>query len=66
MPFAAFLAYNAIGGAVWVVALLAAGHTFGKLPWVGEHLTLVMLGIVALSLLPGLVAWFRERKDNKA
>jgi len=65
MPFAAFLAYNAIGGAAWVVALLFAGHAFGNLPWVGEHLTLVMLGIVALSVMPGLVAWFRERKDKK-
>jgi membrane-associated protein len=66
MPFGAFLAYNAVGGAAWVVALLGAGHAFGSLTWVGEHLTLVMLGIVALSVMPGAVAWLRERRDNKA
>jgi membrane-associated protein len=65
MPFAAFLAYNAAGGAAWVVALLGAGYAFGNLPWVGEHLTVVMLGIVALSIMPGVVGWLRERKDNR-
>jgi membrane-associated protein len=64
MPFGVFLAYNAIGGAAWVAALLGAGYAFGNLPWVGEHLTLVLLGIVALSVTPGLVAWLRQRKDT--
>ncbi|MGJ7917020.1 VTT domain-containing protein [Massilia sp. LXY-6] len=64
MPFASFLAYNAIGGAAWVAALLGAGYAFGKLPWLGGHLTLVMLGIVALSLVPGLIAWVRKRGNG--
>ncbi|ALK99648.1 hypothetical protein AB595_14805 [Massilia sp. WF1] len=64
MPFPSFLAYNAVGGAAWVAALLAAGYAFGNLPWVGEHLTLVMLGIVALSILPGVIGWLKERRNK--
>jgi len=29
---------------------------------VGAHLTVVLLGIIALSLLPGLIAWLREQR----
>jgi membrane-associated protein len=64
MPYSAFLAYNVIGGVAWVAALLGAGYAFGNVPWVGEHLTLVMLGIVALSLMPGLFAWIRDRSGK--
>jgi membrane-associated protein len=66
MPYPTFLAYNVIGGLVWVAALLGAGYAFGNLPWVGEHLTIVLLGIIALSLLPGLIAWIRERSAKAA
>lgn len=57
MSYPAFLAYNAIGGLAWVGLLLWAGHAFGNLPWVSAHLTAVILGIVFLSILPGLIGW---------
>ncbi|MFC5549108.1 DedA family protein [Massilia aerilata] len=65
MPYTTFLAYNVIGGLLWVGALLGAGYAFGNIPWVGAHLTVVLLGIVALSLLPGLIGWLRERSGTK-
>lgn len=64
MSYRTFLAYNVIGGVAWVAALVAAGYAFGNLPWVGDHLTLVLLGIVALSLMPGLIGWLRERSGK--
>jgi membrane-associated protein len=64
MSYRTFLAYNVIGGVAWVAALVAAGYAFGNLPWVGDHLTLVLLGIVALSLMPGLIGWIRERSGK--
>jgi membrane-associated protein len=66
MSYRTFLAYNVIGGVAWVAALVAAGYAFGNLPWVGDHLTLVLLGIVALSLMPGLIGWLRERSGKTA
>jgi membrane-associated protein len=64
MSYRTFLAYNVIGGVAWVAALVAAGYAFGNLPWVGDHLTLVLLAIVALSLMPGLIGWIRERSGK--
>lgn len=64
MTYATFLRYNVVGGLLWVGALLGAGAAFGNLPWVSGHLTLVILGIVALSLLPGLVGWIAGRAKS--
>jgi len=38
-----------------------AGYFFGHLPVVRKNLTLVMLGIIIVSLLPGAIAWLRHR-----
>jgi membrane-associated protein len=65
MPYGIFLAYNVIGGVLWVVSLVAAGYAFGNIQWVNDNLTLVLLGIIALSLLPGLFAWARQRGADK-
>lgn len=61
MPYKAFLSYNVIGGVVWVCSLIGAGYAFGNVAWVGEHLTMVLLGIVVLSILPGIIGWLGNR-----
>jgi len=66
MAYRRFFAYNVAGGLAWVGALLAAGRLFGNIAWVREHLTMVLLGIVALSLAPGIVGWLMERGRARA
>jgi membrane-associated protein len=66
MAYRVFLAYNVVGGMLWVGALIGAGVAFGNLPWVSEHLTLVILGIVAVSLVPGLIGWLTGKKQDEA
>jgi len=63
MPYKAFLSYNVIGGVVWVCSLIGAGYAFGNVAWVGEHLTMVLLGIVVLSILPGIIGWLGNRSS---
>ena len=46
---------------VWVVSLVSAGFWFGNLPIVRENLTVVIMGIILLSISPGIVAWLRSR-----
>jgi membrane-associated protein len=60
MPYRSFLAYNVVGGLAWVGILLGAGHLFGHLPWVSKHLTAVILGIVLVSILPGIGSWAKS------
>ena len=61
MPYARFLGFSIVGALVWVVSLSLAGYFFGNLPVVKSNLSLVILGIVLLSISPGLVAWLRHR-----
>lgn len=63
MPYKVFFSYNVIGGVAWVCALVGAGYAFGNVAWVGQHLTAVLLGIVALSILPGIISWLRNRSS---
>jgi len=59
-----FFSYNVSGGILWVVSLTLAGYLFGNLPLIRDHLTLVILGIIFLSLLPGIVAIIRARMSS--
>jgi len=61
MRYATFLSYNVAGGTLWVVSLTVAGYIFGNIKWVNDNLTAVILGIIVLSLVPGIVAWLQER-----
>ena len=62
MPYKTFLAYNAIGGVTWVVLLAGAGYLFGQVQWIQTNLTAVLLGLVVLSILPGIFEWWRGRR----
>ncbi|MBI3562758.1 MAG: DedA family protein [Gammaproteobacteria bacterium] len=64
MRYARFIAYNIIGGIAWVVVFVSAGIYFGNLPWVKNNLTLVILGIIILSIMPGLVEYLRHRLQS--
>jgi membrane-associated protein len=60
MPYRSFLAYNVAGGLAWVGVVLGAGYAFGNVPWISQHLTAVLLGIVFISILPGVVSWAKS------
>ena len=61
MTYKRFAMYNVVGGVAWVGSMLMAGFFFGNIPIVKENFSLVVLGIIAVSLLPGVVAVLQER-----
>ena len=61
MTYPRFTLYNAVGATLWVGSLCYAGHFFGNVTWVKEHLTLIIIGIVLVSLIPVAVALVRSR-----
>jgi membrane-associated protein len=61
MSYARFLAYNVVGGFLWVSACLFAGYFFGNLPFVKKNFSLVILAIVVISILPAGVEYLRHR-----
>jgi membrane-associated protein len=52
MTYSRFLAYNVIGAILWVGLFVPIGYFFGNLPQVKDNFSLVILGIIFLSVLP--------------
>ena len=61
MTYRRFMAYNVVGGVVWILLFLWAGYFFGNFPSVKKNFTLVILGIIVVSIIPGVVEFIRER-----
>lgn len=65
MKPALFLFYNVVGGVAWVWSMLLVGYLLAvHVPVVGEHIEALIVVIVAISLLPAGIAWFRQRKTK--
>lgn len=52
MDYPRFLSYNIVGGIAWVSLFVGAGYWFGNIPAVKERFSLVILGIILVSVLP--------------
>lgn len=55
MTYSHFLFYNVVGGLVWIFSLSFLGFFFGELPVVKKNFSLVIFGIIGVSLLP--IVW---------
>jgi membrane-associated protein len=64
MSYGKFLAYNVIGGVLWVAIFILGGVWFGGLPWVKNNFAIVELTIVILSIMPGVIEYLRQRKKS--
>ncbi len=62
MSYARFLAYNVVGGVAWVALCLGSGYAFGNIPLVKKNFSLVILGIVVVSVMPVIVEYVRSRR----
>jgi membrane-associated protein len=60
MKYRRFLSFNVFGGLFWVVSMTGIGYFLGKIPGVREHIEVVILIVVFLSILPGIIAFARE------
>jgi len=66
MTYTKFVSYNIIGGVLWVAVCVGAGYAFGNIPIVKNNFTLVILGIIFVSILPGIVEYLRQRQQAVA
>jgi membrane-associated protein len=65
MSYRQFLAYNVIGAVVWVTLFVWVGYFFGNLPQVKHNFTLVILGIIALSVMPIAFEFLKAWKGKR-
>jgi membrane-associated protein len=70
MTYLRFISYNIFGGIAWIAIFVYGGYFFGTLPMVKRNFTLVIMAIIFISILPGIIEFFRQRmassKNNRS
>lgn len=61
MTYARFTLFNLIGALAWVLSLTLAGYWFGNMPWIKQNLSVVIIGIIAISLLPVAIGYLKHK-----
>lgn len=61
MSYAKFTLFNLIGALAWVVSLCLAGYWLGNMVWVKQNLSIIIVGIIAISLLPVALGYLKSR-----
>jgi len=66
MNYRTFVFFNVIGGIAWGVSVTTLGYFLGQVEFVHDNLEPIILGIVALSVLPIAVELLRARRRSGA
>jgi membrane-associated protein len=66
MHYRTFIVYNVAGAIAWVGLFTAAGYFFGNIPVIKNNFSLVVLGIIFISIVP--MAWelWKSHRESKA
>lgn len=62
MSYRHFIFYNVTGAIAWTASFLYGGYFFGNLPFVKQNFSLVILAIIVVSIMPGLIEYWRHRR----
>jgi len=62
MTYSRFIFYNISGGIAWVAVFIFGGFHFGNIPAVKNNFTLVITAIIFISILPGIVEYWRQNR----
>ena len=66
MTYKRFMAFNIVGGILWVCSFVYAGYLFGNMPIVRQNFTLLVMGIIVFSILPIVIETVRHRLKRSA
>jgi membrane-associated protein len=67
MDYRTFVTFSVLGGTAWIWSMLSVGYFLGQyVPGVARHIELVILAVIFLSILPGLITWWREWRTGRA
>jgi membrane-associated protein len=61
MDYRTFFTFSVLGGTAWIWSMLMLGFFLGaKVPGVAKHIELVIIAVIFLSILPGIISWWRQ------
>lgn len=66
MHYPRFLGFSIAGTLLWVGGLVTLGYFFGNVPFIKQHLSLMVVGIILLSLVPMILGLLRTRLGRTA
>jgi membrane-associated protein len=61
MDYRKFLLFDILGGFLWIFSLTISGYLLGEVEWIREHIDVVCLGIIFISILPMIINFFSTR-----
>ena len=63
MHYRTFAIYNILGGTAWIWSMLFTGYFLGRyVPGIDRYIELVIIVVIFLSILPGIIGWWKERR----
>ncbi len=64
MTYWRFFIYNFVGGVSWIAVFVFGGYYFGNIPLVKQNFSLVIFAIIIISVLPAIIEFLRQRKQQ--
>ncbi|GAB6902532.1 DedA family protein [Kineosporia succinea] len=65
MQYRSFAVFNVIGGVLWGSGLTVLGYFLGQIAFVKDHIELMLLGVVAISVIPIGIHGLRARHARR-
>ena len=65
MHYRTFVTYNVLGGVLWGAGVVLLGYFLGGITFVADNVEPIILGIVALSVLPIVLEVLRARREHR-
>lgn len=65
MKYKNFIGYSVLASVLWINICVWAGYFFGKLPFVKNNFSLVVIAIVGISLLPVIIGILKAKFSKK-
>lgn len=66
MSYKVFMTFNIIGAFVWIWSMVGIGYFLGTyIPGIDQHIGIVVVIVVFLSILPGLIGAYRGKRAKR-
>lgn len=66
MSYKVFMTFNIIGAFVWIWSMVGIGYFLGTyIPEIDQHIGIVVVIVVFLSILPGLIGAYRGKRAKR-
>jgi len=66
MPFRSYAIYSSIGAVLWAAGVTVLGYFLGRIAFIRDHVDVILLLVVLISVIPMIVEFLRVRRHDRA